>query len=92
MDKKKCHRSGTGEFLARTKKKPTNLGLELCTHTVLFVGADDDMKVIKVLDDERFSLIHGGQDLLHGGVTTSLSCLPLPETLDDNNEKDQPCH
>ena len=45
------------------------LQLELFPHSVLFVGLDDDMKVIEVLDDEVVSLVHRQQDLLDRRIT-----------------------
>lgn len=45
------------------------LQLELLPHSVLFVGLDDDMKVVQVLDDEVVSLVHRQQDLLDRRIT-----------------------
>jgi len=45
------------------------LQLELLPHSVLFVGLDDDMKVVQVLDDEVVPLVHRQQDLLDRRIT-----------------------
>ena len=50
---------GETEFRARP-----HLQLELFPHSVLFVGLDDDMEIVQVLDDEVVPLVHRQQDLL----------------------------
>jgi hypothetical protein len=46
-----------------------HLQLELFPHSVLFVGLDDDMKIVQVLDDEVVPLVHRQQDLLDRRIT-----------------------
>ena len=45
-----------------------HLQLELFPDSVLFVGLDDDVEVVKVLDDEVVPLVHRQKDLLDGRV------------------------
>jgi len=45
-----------------------HLQLELFPHSVLFVGLDDDVEIVEVLDDEVVPLVHRQEDLLHRGI------------------------
>ena len=46
-----------------------HLRLELFPHSVLFVGLDDDMEVVKVLNDKVVLLVHRQKDLLDRRIT-----------------------
>jgi len=46
-----------------------HLHFELFPHSVLFVSLDDDVEVVKVLDDEIVSLVHRQKDLLDRRIT-----------------------
>ena len=46
-----------------------HLHFELFPHSVLFVSLDDDVEIVKVLDDEVVSLVHRQKDLLDRRVT-----------------------
>ena len=45
------------------------LQLELLPHSVLFVGLDDNMKIVQVLDNEVIPLVHRQQNLLDRRIT-----------------------
>ena len=46
----------------------SHLGLELSSYSILLVCLDDDMKIVQVVDDKRFLIIHHQKDLFHCGV------------------------
>ena len=50
--------------LFRQFEATSHLQLKLFPHSVLFVGLDDDMKIVEVFDDEVVPLIHRQENLL----------------------------